>query len=106
MGNQQGAFAEMLTARVETIAFKPANGIYKSSRGLGDHRTDGPAFQSLRDLGGLKRTNTRVLITGVSGGVGSIAVGIAEAAGRVSYRCRFGKGFGTGPSARRGNFVG
>ena len=36
------------------------------------------AIQSIRDLGRLPSTGGHVLVTGVSGGVGSIGVGIAR----------------------------
>jgi len=79
MANNQGTFAELITAKVETLALKPKKvthfqAVAAATSGL-------TAIQSLRDLGGLGEAGTRVLITGVSGGVGSIAVGIAKRLG-------------------------
>ncbi|HTL12037.1 MAG TPA: NAD(P)-dependent alcohol dehydrogenase [Bdellovibrionota bacterium] len=73
--NNQGAFAEKVVAEVSCIARKPkdvphAQAAAAATSGL-------TAIQSLRDLGKLK-PGGRVLITGVSGGVGSIAVGVAS----------------------------
>jgi NADPH:quinone reductase len=90
MGNQQGAFAEMLVAKVETIALKPAG--VSHSQAAASATTGLTAIQSLRDLGGLKGPHTKVLITGVSGGVGSIAVGIARRLGASVTAVGSGKG--------------
>lgn len=74
-GNRRGAFAEALIARVSEIAPKSADVSHAQAAAAA---TPGvTALQSLRDLGRLQ-PGQRVLITGVSGGVGSIAVGIAR----------------------------
>jgi NADPH:quinone reductase-like Zn-dependent oxidoreductase len=72
---RQGAFAEMLTANRDEIALKPKEVSHEVAAAAA---TPGAtALQCLRDLGGL-REGGRVLIIGASGGVGSLAVGIAK----------------------------
>jgi NADPH:quinone reductase-like Zn-dependent oxidoreductase len=79
MKNKRGAFAETIIAKAVEVAFKPANVSHAQAAASA---TPGlTAIQSLRDLGGLKGTGTRILVNGVSGGVGSIAIGIAKRMG-------------------------
>ena len=90
MANHQGAYAETLVAQVEELALKPAGVSHiqaaaSATAGL-------TAIQSLRDLGGLKGNHTRVLVTGVSGGVGSLAVDIAKRMGASVTAVGSGKG--------------
>jgi hypothetical protein len=74
-GNKRGAFAEALIAKVDEIARKPAG--VSHERAAAAATTGLTAMQSLRDLGRLPKSGGRVLVTGASGGVGSIAIGVA-----------------------------
>jgi len=72
---RQGAFAELVTANQEEIARKPkevAHEVLAAAATVGV-----TALQCLRDLGRL-REGGRVLIIGASGGVGTLAVGVAK----------------------------
>lgn len=74
--NNRGAFAEMLVAKTTEIARKPAGVSHETAAASA---TGGlTALQSIRDLGRLPGSGGSVLVTGVSGGVGSIAIGIAQ----------------------------
>jgi NADPH:quinone reductase-like Zn-dependent oxidoreductase len=74
-GNRRGAFAESLIARSDEIAPKPKGVSHEIAAAAA---TPGLAsIQALRDLGRLPPSGGRVLVTGVSGGVGSIGVGVA-----------------------------
>jgi NADPH:quinone reductase len=75
-GNARGAFAESLLARADEIAVKPARVSHEVAAAAAT--TGLTAIQSLRDLGRLPAGGGQVLVTGVSGGVGSISVGIAK----------------------------
>jgi NADPH:quinone reductase-like Zn-dependent oxidoreductase len=75
-GNARGAFAESLVARSDQIARKPPGVSHELAAAAAT--TGLTAIQSIRDLGRLPARGGRVLVTGVSGGVGSIAVGIAR----------------------------
>ena len=76
--NNRGAFAELLVADAREIAKKPAGVTHATAAAAA---TPGlTALQMLRDLGRLG-ANGRVLVTGVSGGVGSLAIGIARRLG-------------------------
>jgi NADPH:quinone reductase-like Zn-dependent oxidoreductase len=90
MKNKQGAFAQTLIARVEETALKPAG--VSHAQAAASATSGLTAIQSLRDQGGLKGDGSRVLITGVSGGVGSIAVGIAQRLGASVTAVGTGKG--------------
>ena len=73
-----GAFAEYATARVETLAAKPAGLTFEQAAVL---PTSGcTALQALRDAGEIA-AGDRVLIIGASGGVGLFAVQIAKTFG-------------------------
>ncbi len=83
-GNRQGAFAETLDAKVGELALKPSNVSHIKAAAAA---TPGlTAIQAIRDQGRLAGKGSRVLITGVSGGVGSLAVGIAQRLG-ASVTC-------------------
>ena len=74
-GNRRGAFAEMLVANRKELALKPAGVSHEVAAASA---TPGlTALTALRDLGRLKGSG-RVLVTGVSGGVGALGVGIAR----------------------------
>lgn len=74
--NNRGAFAEMLIAKSSEIARKPAGISHEIAAAAA---TGGlTALQSIRNLGHLPASGGSVLVTGVSGGVGSVAVGIAQ----------------------------
>ena len=73
-----GAFADYATARVETLAAKPASLTFEQAGGI---PTSGcTALQALRDTGEIA-AGERVLVIGASGGVGLLAVQIAKALG-------------------------
>jgi NADPH:quinone reductase-like Zn-dependent oxidoreductase len=78
-GNRRGAFAESLIARADAIAIKPAGVSHEVAAAAAT--TGLTAIQSIRDLGRLPEEGGHVLVTGVSGGVGSIAVGVARRLG-------------------------
>ncbi len=80
-----GAFAEYTLANANALAKKPA-GISHTIAAAS--ATSGlTALQSLRDIGKLA-SGGRVLIIGASGGVGSVAVGVAQKLGtRVTAIC-------------------
>ena len=75
-GNKRGAFAEALIARADEIALKPKGVSHEVA--AASATTGVTAIQSIRDLGRLPAKDGQVLVTGVSGGVGSIAVGVAK----------------------------
>ncbi len=78
-GNRRGAFAEMLVADATEIARKPASVTHVRAAAAA---TPGvTAIQMIRDLGRLPKENGHVLVTGASGGVGSIAIGVARKLG-------------------------
>jgi NADPH:quinone reductase-like Zn-dependent oxidoreductase len=74
--NKRGAFAEALLARCDEIALKPKGVSHEAASASAT--TGLTAIQAMRDLGRLPASGGQVLVTGVSGGVGSIAVGIAQ----------------------------
>ena len=74
--NKRGAFAQALIAKCEEIASKP-NGISHETAAAAA-TTGLTAIQSMRDLGRLPASGGQVLVTGASGGVGSISVGVAN----------------------------
>jgi len=74
--NRRGAFAEALIAKCDEIAPKPKSVSHETAAAAAT--TGLTVIQSLRDLGRLPARDGHVLVTGVSGGVGSIAVSIAR----------------------------
>jgi len=78
-GNKRGAFAEALIARSDEIALKPKGVSHEVAAAAAT--TGLTTIQSIRDLGRLPAKDGQVLVTGVSGGVGSIAVGVAKRLG-------------------------
>jgi NADPH:quinone reductase-like Zn-dependent oxidoreductase len=78
-GNRRGAFAESLIAKSDEIASKPARVSHETAAAAAT--TGLTAIQSIRDLGRLPGRGGQVLVTGVSGGVGSISVGVAKRLG-------------------------
>jgi NADPH:quinone reductase-like Zn-dependent oxidoreductase len=75
-GNRRGAFAESLIAKADEIAVKPARVSHDTAAAAAT--TGLTAIQAMRDLGRLPAERGQVLVTGVSGGVGSISVGVAK----------------------------
>jgi NADPH:quinone reductase-like Zn-dependent oxidoreductase len=75
-GNNRGAFAEALVAKCDEIAIKPKGVSHELA--AASATTGLTAIQSIRDLGQLPPDGGQALVTGVSGGVGSISVGIAR----------------------------
>jgi NADPH:quinone reductase len=75
-GNKRGAFAESLVARCDEIALKPPRVSHEIAAAAAT--TGLTAIQGIRDLGRLPAHGGQVLVTGVSGGVGSISVGVAQ----------------------------
>lgn len=95
--NARGAFAELLVAREDEVARKPDRVPHASAAAAAT--TGLSALQSLRDLGRLPRGG-RALVTGVSGGVGSLAVPIAKRLG--AHVTAFGSGRGLALARRLG----
>jgi len=78
-GNRRGAFAEFLISRTDEMALKPPGVSHIVAAAAA---TPGvTALQALRNLGHLPDRDGQVLVTGVSGGVGSLAVGVARRLG-------------------------
>ena len=73
-----GSFADYATARVETLAAKPASLTFEQAAAIPTSACT--ALQALRDAGEIA-AGQRVLIIGASGGVGLFAVQIAKALG-------------------------
>lgn len=74
--NNQGAFAEYLVAKCSEIAHKPRSVSHEIA--AASATSGSTALQAIRDHGRVPATGGQVLVTGVSGGVGSIAVGVAQ----------------------------
>jgi NADPH:quinone reductase-like Zn-dependent oxidoreductase len=88
--NNQGAFAEALIAKCAEIAVKPKGVSHELAAASA---TSGlTAIQSIRDLGRLPASGGQVLVTGVSGGVGSISVGVARKLNATVTAVGSGKG--------------
>ena len=84
-----GSFADFATARVETLAPKPASLTFEQAAAIPTSACT--ALQALRDAGKIA-AGQRVLIIGASGGVGLFAVQIAKAYGaEVTGVCSTGK---------------
>jgi len=88
-GNRQGAFAEMVVARVGEIAAKPSTVSHLQAAAVATPGST--ALQSLRNLGRIQRGHS-VVVTGVSGGVGSLAIWIARIFGASVTAVGSGRG--------------
>ncbi len=89
-GNRRGSFAEYLVADVTELAQKPRGVSHIVAAAAA---TPGlTALQMLRDLAGLPNANARVLVTGASGGVGALAIGIARKLGASVTAVGSGRG--------------
>jgi len=88
--NRRGSFAEVLIASADEIALKPAGVSHIQAAAAA---TPGlTAIQGMRDVGKLSSPGGRVLITGVSGGVGSVAISVAQRLGATSVAIGSGRG--------------
>ncbi|MBL6750435.1 MAG: NADP-dependent oxidoreductase, partial [Nevskia sp.] len=88
--NRRGAFAEALLARADGIALKPSGVPHAQAAAAA---TPGlTALQALRDVGRLPAAGGRVLVTGVSGGVGQMGVAIAQRLGATVEAVGSGRG--------------
>lgn len=77
--NARGAFAEYVVARCNEIAKKPSRVPHAVAAAAAT--TGVTALQAIRDCGRAPKEGARVLVTGASGGVGSIAIGVARRLG-------------------------
>jgi NADPH:quinone reductase-like Zn-dependent oxidoreductase len=75
MKTKRGAFTERVIARVDEVAKKPASISHLDA--AASATTGVTAIQSLRDLGRAK-AGARVVVTGASGGVGAMTIGVAK----------------------------
>jgi NADPH:quinone reductase-like Zn-dependent oxidoreductase len=87
--NRRGAFAEAVIARADQLAVKPQG--VSHAQAAAAATPGATAIQSLRDLGRL-REGMKVVVTGVSGGVGSIGVAIAKKLGGKVIAVGSGRG--------------
>lgn len=78
-GNNQGAFCECLIAQADQIARKPPH--VSHAQAAASATSALTALQSFRDQGKMPPANADVLITGVSGAVGSTAILVARRLG-------------------------
>ena len=88
--NNRGAFAEALIASTNEIAKKPNAVSHEIAAAAAT--TGITAIQSIRDLGKLPASGGELLVTGSSGGVGSIAIGIGKKLGANVTAVGSGKG--------------
>lgn len=79
--NNRGAFAEALIAKTNQIALKPFTVSHIQAAAAATPSLT--ALQAIRDIGKLPQLGGRVLVTGVSGGVGSTAIGVILKLGAV-----------------------
>jgi len=87
--NRRGTFAEAVIARADQLAVKPAAVSHVQAAAAA---TPGmTALQSLRDLGRMQ-AGMEVVVTGVSGGVGSVGVAIAKRLGGKVVAVGTGRG--------------
>ena len=78
-GNNQGAFAEFLITREDQVALKPSSVSHEQAAASVTAALT--ALQGIRDQGKLPSVNAHVLITGVSGAVGSTGILVAKKLG-------------------------
>jgi NADPH:quinone reductase-like Zn-dependent oxidoreductase len=76
----RGTLAEFVCARENLITLKPANLTFEQAAAVPEAAMT--ALQGLRDYGNI-RPGQKVLINGASGGVGTFAVQIAKAFGKI-----------------------
>ncbi|CAA9505516.1 MAG: hypothetical protein AVDCRST_MAG96-2195 [uncultured Segetibacter sp.] len=72
--NARGAFAEALIAKTNEITLKPTGVSHIQAAVAATPALT--ALQAIRDIGKLPHSGGRVLVTGISGGVGSTAIGV------------------------------
>lgn len=83
--NRQGAHAELVTVAASTIAKKPESVSHATAAASATSALT--ALQAMRDLGRL-RSGGQVMIIGASGGVGTMAIGVARKLGaKVTAVC-------------------
>jgi NADPH:quinone reductase-like Zn-dependent oxidoreductase len=80
LGTAEGSFAELVVARPDKLVLKPANLTFEQAAAVPISGTT--ALRAVRDVGKV-RPGQNVLIIGAAGGVGSLAVQIANAFGAV-----------------------
>jgi NADPH:quinone reductase-like Zn-dependent oxidoreductase len=80
IGTAEGSFAELVVARPEKLVTKPANLTFEQAAAVPISGTT--ALRAVRDEGKV-RPGQKVLVIGAAGGVGSLAVQIANAFGAV-----------------------
>jgi NADPH:quinone reductase-like Zn-dependent oxidoreductase len=89
MGVAEGSFAELAVSDADRLARKPQNITFEQAAAV--PVSGATALQALRDVAGLQRGQT-VLVIGAGGGVGTLAVQIAKASGvHVTGVCSAGK---------------
>ncbi|MGZ3726710.1 MAG: NAD(P)-dependent alcohol dehydrogenase [Pseudobdellovibrio sp.] len=96
--NQQGSFGQSLIEKPDHIAKKPKSVDHAQAASAATSALT--AIQALRDIGLLK-DGGRVLVTGVSGGVGSVALQVAKRLG-ASEVVAIGSGKGLDLAKRMG----
>jgi len=92
--NNRGAFAEALLAKTNEIALKPTG--VSHIRAAAAATPALTALQAIRDIGKLPQAGGRVLVTGISGGVGSTAIGVILKLGAVPVGVGSGRGIELG----------
>jgi NADPH:quinone reductase-like Zn-dependent oxidoreductase len=83
-GTRRGSFAEYACARADRLAPKPANLIFEQAAAV--PISGYAALQAVRDQRKV-RPGQRVLIIGAEGGVGTFAVQLAKAVGKMTGVC-------------------
>ncbi|MEO8471579.1 MAG: NADP-dependent oxidoreductase [Chryseolinea sp.] len=88
--NNRGAFAEALIAKTNEIALKPTGVSHIQAAAAATSALT--SLQAIRDIGKLPDSGGRVLVTGISGGVGSTAIGVILKLGAVPVGVGSGRG--------------
>jgi NADPH:quinone reductase-like Zn-dependent oxidoreductase len=96
--NDQGAFAEFLIAHEDRVGLKPAS--ISHDQAAASATAALTALQGIRDKGKLPLVNSRVLITGASGAVGSTSILVAKKLG--AHVTAVGSGLGLELARRLG----